>query len=242
MLPRKILVNGHTYVRVEIEPELLPPHDDTWDFDQGEVEEGMKRERGDARNEDHAKELVQERLLKDPTYYERAKALRADKIPGGLADNNSPEDYDQDSLVDGISIELEHTNDLAVAMEIAMDHLEEDPEYYIKLKKVEGAATKHKMMTQQQKMVIKRYLRTHKIPKRKRAIKCTKPVWRTIRGKKHKGCWEVTITYLIMNGPHRGRHQAWTRCLGFDRTRRPQIRHVGRPPYFVAVFPPKRKA
>jgi|688.fasta_scaffold1843482_2 hypothetical protein len=35
----------------------------------------------------------------------------------------------------GISVELEHTGNEDVAMEIAMDHLEEDPRYYEKLGK-----------------------------------------------------------------------------------------------------------
>lgn len=40
-------------------------------------------------------------------------------------------------LVDGIFVELEHTKDPQKAKEIAMDHLFEDPNYYIKLKKIE---------------------------------------------------------------------------------------------------------
>ena len=40
-------------------------------------------------------------------------------------------------LEDGINVEKEHTTKSSVAKEIALDHLNEDPEYYIKLKKVE---------------------------------------------------------------------------------------------------------
>lgn len=40
-------------------------------------------------------------------------------------------------LVAGIKVEKEHTTKSSVAKEIALDHLNEDPEYYIKLKKVE---------------------------------------------------------------------------------------------------------
>lgn len=35
----------------------------------------------------------------------------------------------------GTDHELEHTKDRAIARKIAMDHLREDPRYYIKLKK-----------------------------------------------------------------------------------------------------------
>lgn len=40
-------------------------------------------------------------------------------------------------LVKGVKVELEHTNSVKVAMEIAKDHLYEDPEYYTKLEKVD---------------------------------------------------------------------------------------------------------
>jgi Protein of unknown function (DUF5661) len=37
----------------------------------------------------------------------------------------------------GIAVEQEHTADLAVAREIALDHLNEYPDYYTRLKAVE---------------------------------------------------------------------------------------------------------
>jgi len=66
----------------------------------------------------------------------RAAGLAADQIPGGIADEKNFEDFDQEALKKGIAIEMEHTNDEAVAREIAMDHLEEDPAYYDKLEQV----------------------------------------------------------------------------------------------------------
>jgi hypothetical protein len=60
-----------------------------------------------------------------------------DKIPGGLSDGRSPEEFNQVQLNDGIKVELEHTSDVNIATEIAMDHLTEDPLYYEKLKTIE---------------------------------------------------------------------------------------------------------
>ena len=40
-------------------------------------------------------------------------------------------------LSKGIKIEQEHTGDLALAREIALDHLDEFPDYYDRLEKVE---------------------------------------------------------------------------------------------------------
>lgn len=56
-----------------------------------------------------------------------------DELPGGVADKKSPSDFDKKQLMKGIHVEMEHTDDISVAMEIAMDHLAEDPEYYEKL-------------------------------------------------------------------------------------------------------------
>jgi hypothetical protein len=61
----------------------------------------------------------------------------AEQIPGGLASGKSPKDFDSKALAAGIKVEMEHTGKRAVAQEIAMDHLTEDPRYYIKLAKME---------------------------------------------------------------------------------------------------------
>jgi len=80
-----------------------------------------------------------------------------ENIKGGLADGKSIHDivmhHGEDSwasiqfeslekqikkqLEKGIKVELEHTDNKSQAMEIAMDHLWEDPKYYDKLEKVE---------------------------------------------------------------------------------------------------------
>ena len=60
-----------------------------------------------------------------------------DKLPGGLADDRVPEDYEPRALQQGVEVEMEHTNDPEVAKEIAMDHLEEDLDYYGKLQLID---------------------------------------------------------------------------------------------------------
>jgi len=39
-------------------------------------------------------------------------------------------------LVKGIKVEMEHSDDVKVAKKIALDHLDEDPNYYTKLKRI----------------------------------------------------------------------------------------------------------
>lgn len=71
-----------------------------------------------------------------------------DKIPGGLADNKTPEDIAEkhkvslefifEQIAKGIKVEMEHTDDESLAKEIAMDHLWEIPDYYDKLDVIEN--------------------------------------------------------------------------------------------------------
>lgn len=63
---------------------------------------------------------------------------KTDLLPGGKADKKKPEEFDPEQLAIGTQHELEHTQDQAIAQEIAMDHLVEDPNYYKHLTKSEG--------------------------------------------------------------------------------------------------------
>jgi hypothetical protein len=63
---------------------------------------------------------------------------RTDHLEGGAADEMDYDDFDAKALKKGADHELEHTKNIEIAREIAMDHLTEDPHYYDKLDKVEG--------------------------------------------------------------------------------------------------------
>jgi hypothetical protein len=74
-------------------------------------------------------------------------AVQVDNIPGGLAKgmtlndiakhhNISPQTL-KNEFIKGYAIEREHTTDINIAKEIALDHLYEDPNYYSKLSKIE---------------------------------------------------------------------------------------------------------
>ena len=97
-----------------------------------------------------------------PLFTKEETKENKDKIPGGVSKGMTLRDiarkhaYDdsKDStskdkiedtfqrlkkqLVKGVKVELEHTDNIKVAMEIAKDHLSEDPNYYTKLSKVES--------------------------------------------------------------------------------------------------------
>lgn len=72
--------------------------------------------------------------------------MKEDAIEGGLSDKKTLKDIAkkhkvsslEKELIKGIKVEMEHTNDVKIAKEIAMDHLYEDPNYYSKLKKIEA--------------------------------------------------------------------------------------------------------
>ena len=61
------------------------------------------------------------------------KAGEQDK---SVLQDNFPISLEEKQLQLGVNRELEHTNDPAKALEIAIDHLAEDPQYYTKLNKV----------------------------------------------------------------------------------------------------------
>lgn len=56
--------------------------------------------------------------------------VQADRLPGGRGDDLPDQDFDPDALARGVEDEQEHTNDPALAREIAKDHLVQDPHYY----------------------------------------------------------------------------------------------------------------
>jgi hypothetical protein len=84
------------------------------------------------------------------------KKIKEDTIPGGLAKGKTlidlakkwdekgyydpkqyAKEYIKPKLIKGIKVEMEHTTDVRIATEIAMDHLWEDINYYEKLSKIE---------------------------------------------------------------------------------------------------------
>ena len=68
------------------------------------------------------------------------EAPHEDQIEGGLADNANPTDFCPVQISKGIQIEMEHTDDPHKALEIAMDHLVEIPDYYDRLEAMEAEA------------------------------------------------------------------------------------------------------
>lgn len=79
--------------------------------------------------------LEMRRLLR-----EQDDSPHADQVPGGRADNRSPYDFDAYQLALGAAVEMEHTKDPKLAVEIAMDHLAEIPDYYDRLIDMEADA------------------------------------------------------------------------------------------------------
>jgi len=75
---------------------------------------------------------------------------KEDKIPGGKADGMTVKDIAdkhgvpvekiEKQIKMGIKVEMEHVDDEELAKEISMDHLEEIPDYYDRLDKMEKDA------------------------------------------------------------------------------------------------------
>lgn len=60
--------------------------------------------------------------------------VQDDLLPGGKGDDRDASEFDPREISMGIRHEMEHTGDRAVAREIAIDHLTEDPHYYSDMK------------------------------------------------------------------------------------------------------------
>jgi 8-oxo-dGTP pyrophosphatase MutT (NUDIX family) len=88
-------------------------------------------------------EDVADKSLKEgPQQYLQYKDKKREKnaedlIQGGKADNKADTSFPKDQLAKGMKVEREHTNNPALAKEIARDHLTEDKKYYDHLKKME---------------------------------------------------------------------------------------------------------
>jgi hypothetical protein len=87
----------------------------------------------------------------------RGDVVSEDELEGGDADEMTIEKLAKkhktkveniiNQLMKGIAVEREHTNEVNLAMEIAMDHVAEDPKYYDKLEKIESHKEESKEAT-----------------------------------------------------------------------------------------------
>lgn len=60
-----------------------------------------------------------------------------DQLEGGLGDDADVMEFDPQQIIKGIEVEMEHTKDPKIALEITMDHLKELPDYYSRLEVME---------------------------------------------------------------------------------------------------------
>jgi hypothetical protein len=72
--------------------------------------------------------------------YEGSTGSKMAQLHDGMAEKNKKKasDFDPQQMKWGIEIEKEHTPEIPLRREIAMDHLTEDPQYYTKLRKQEA--------------------------------------------------------------------------------------------------------
>ena len=85
--------------------------------------------------------------LEDATFEQYREAIQreygvdinnfSETLKGGRAYAKDITKYNLIQLVMGIKVELEHTTNKMIALEITMDHLEEFPYYYTRLEKME---------------------------------------------------------------------------------------------------------
>ena len=92
------------------------------------------------RNQDLLREIGKIRNERKGGWKEYHAKKQKDYIKGGRSDGKKDSDYNQKELKMGRKVEMEHTKNPKIANEIAKDHLEEIPDYYTRLKKMEAKA------------------------------------------------------------------------------------------------------
>lgn len=110
---------------------------DEEDMDQDGIEYASVKDRTDVKEEEDKEESDSD------SEEENDEPLSDDFLAGGKADDYDVSVFDSEQLRMGQHVELEHTNNPAVALEIAKDHLREDPIYYTKLKRMENGECDH---------------------------------------------------------------------------------------------------
>jgi hypothetical protein len=122
-------MQGNTIVRNALPDTILPQDLEGTPYDPDEIRLGLRSEmkRQEFPDKTKAKQTVIDNLSKNPKFYsDLSQYMNLEK--GELMEN-----IDQSELKMGMDVEREHTQDDALAMKIAMDHLKEDPRYYSKL-------------------------------------------------------------------------------------------------------------
>lgn len=89
---------------------------------------------------------------------ETSEVVVEDELPGGLGDNAQVADFSPEQVSAGLKVEMEHTNDPKIALEIVLDHLTEDSEYYTKLATIENTPEEKDIVTQDAKLNIEQSL------------------------------------------------------------------------------------
>lgn len=81
----------------------------------------------------------------DKSIFDELKLMYKEHLVGGVGDGRNPDEFDQEQLYMGVLVEIEHTDNPMIAMEIAIDHLTELPDYYIRLHAMEDAVMTESM-------------------------------------------------------------------------------------------------
>jgi hypothetical protein len=68
------------------------------------------------------------------------KEEQGEILQGGKGDGKSPLEFDPEQILMGLEVEKEHSDDSLIAIEVVMDHLTEDPEYYTQKDTPEASA------------------------------------------------------------------------------------------------------
>jgi len=84
------------------------------------------------------------KMLREEFGIDMDKFRDKNRVPGGYGDKARVQDFPLDQVRKGVEVELEHTDDPYVALEIALDHLVESDQYYDSLEEMETSLEEDK--------------------------------------------------------------------------------------------------
>jgi len=132
------------YPNVVKKPKLTVTLDENENPDSNEVNSGMQIEpdfgkmgmsmnndkSSEENNEDQESQPNSQPIDCDALDMSKGTSNDDELLVGGIGDGKSPDQFDPEQISKGIKVEMEHTDNPRIALEICIDHLSEDEFYY----------------------------------------------------------------------------------------------------------------
>jgi hypothetical protein len=111
-----------------------------------DTELNVNEKEDEIETDDEPEEIATDDDMSNEPETDKIEQLAQDKeetgemLQGGIGDGKSPLEFDSDQVLKGMEVEIEHSDNPMISLEIVLDHLTEDPEYYTEKDSPEASA------------------------------------------------------------------------------------------------------